>query len=416
MQSSLYLLQDMMRKKRTSPQGLMQAAPFGYMWVTLNTQKLVASHTIYSLLEKEPYEEFFTVESWRSNVHPKDLYKLLQAEEELMHGTNPVSIEYRMITEKGRHIFVQHNMILSGQPNMTRRITSLVQDITEQKSAEIILEAMNESFFELDKDHVFRRINEHAVKFWQLEERHAVGKHLTDIFPQLEGTPFYSLLVKAQTQKTSLAQDVLDPVTNHWLHLSVTPYDDGLIVIFYDVQHEKEADKEVLQLKDQLAKKATDKYLSLFNSIDEGFCIVEVLFDEKGMPYDYRFLEANNSFEKQTGLINVIGKAIKELAPGHEQHWFDIYGRIARTGEPERFENAARSIGHYYDVYAFRVDDPEENHVAILFNDITESNNVRDALRKSEQKLQSSVDLAKLSPFEWDPATGELNWDWRCKA
>lgn len=46
---------------------------------------------------------------------------------------------------------------------------------------------------------------------------------------------------------------------------------------------------------------------------------------------DYIFLEINDAFEKQTGLKNAIGKRMRELAPRHEQHWFDIYGQIALT-------------------------------------------------------------------------------------
>jgi|GEM_PF-4135094 hypothetical protein len=47
-------------------------------------------------------------------------------------------------------------------------------------------------------------------------------------------------------------------------------------------------------------KGSEEKYQILFNSIDEGFCIVEVIYDNKGKPIDYRFLEINPSFEWQT--------------------------------------------------------------------------------------------------------------------
>lgn len=47
-----------------------------------------------------------------------------------------------------------------------------------------------------------------------------------------------------------------------------------------DVTDWKGAEQQLLYMKDALAKQATDKYLSLFNSIDEGFSIIEVLFDE----------------------------------------------------------------------------------------------------------------------------------------
>lgn len=168
----------------------------------------------------------------------------------------------------------------------------------------------------------------------------------------------------------------------HWISYTNSPLiNDRLVHRWEDITEQKNAELEILGLKEELAQKATNKYLSLFNSIDQGFCIIEVLFDEQERPYDYIFLEVNNSFEDQTGLVNAVGKRMKELAPDHEQYWFDIYGRIAKTGLPERFENEAKAIGHDYEVYAFAIGEPAEHQVAILFKDISE--------RKLELKRQT---------------------------
>ncbi len=71
----------------------------------------------------------------------------------------------------------------------------------------------------------------------------------------------------------------------------------------------------------------------LFDSIDEGFCIVQMIFDAQEKPVDYRFLEVNRSFDRQTGLIDAVGRSMRELVPQYEQHWFEAYGRVALTGE-----------------------------------------------------------------------------------
>ncbi|WP_292730971.1 PAS domain-containing protein, partial [Methanoculleus sp.] len=67
------------------------------------------------------------------------------------------------------------------------------------------------------------------------------------------------------------------------------------------------------------------RYQSLFDSIDEGFCIIEMIFDAAGKPIDYRFLETNRAFEKQTGMHGAAGKRMREFVPNHEEHWFEIY-------------------------------------------------------------------------------------------
>lgn len=135
-----------------------------------------------------------------------------------------------------------------------------------------------------------------------------------------------------------------------------------------------------------------EHYRSLFESIDEGFCIIEVIFDDDKKPVDYRFLQINPSFEQQTGLKDAEGKRMLELAPKHEKHWFEIYGKIALTGEPARFQNRAEQLHRWYDVYAFRLGDPANRQVAILFNDITERKRAEEALQKAHEELEVRVE------------------------
>ena len=87
-------------------------------------------------------------------------------------------------------------------------------------------------------------------------------------------------------------------------------------------------------------RQSEQRYRELFNSIDEGFCVIEMIFDEEQRPVDYKFVEVNPAFARQTGLVDACGKRMRELAPEHEQHWFDIYGKVAKTGESVRFPAA----------------------------------------------------------------------------
>jgi signal transduction histidine kinase/PAS domain-containing protein len=130
---------------------------------------------------------------------------------------------------------------------------------------------------------------------------------------------------------------------------------------------------EILDLKDEIARKATDRYLTLFNNMEQGFCIIEVIFDNNETAVDYRFLEINPVFENQTGLHGATGRTMRELQPDHEEHWFKIYGEIAKTGRPAHFESeAANPAGRvWFDVYAFPFGAAENCQVAVLFNDIT---------------------------------------------
>ena len=134
-----------------------------------------------------------------------------------------------------------------------------------------------------------------------------------------------------------------------------------------------------------------EKYRRLFDSIDEGFTTVEVLFDEEGNAVDYRFLEINPAFERQTGIQNGVGRTMREIAPDHEEFWFEIYGQVATTGEARRFEHEAAALKRFYDVYAFRIGEPREHRVAIVFHDILARKRAEEALRESEERFRLFV-------------------------
>lgn len=148
-------------------------------------------------------------------------------------------------------------------------------------------------------------------------------------------------------------------------------------------------------LAEAASQKSQERYRNLLDSIDQGFCIIEMLYDRDGRPRDYRFLEVNPMFEAQTGLTDAVGKCMRQFAPQHEQHWFDIYGRVAQTGEPIRFENEARQLNRWYDVYAFRIDEAGENKVAVLFKDIKDKRLAEESLRTSERLAKDAARQAE---------------------
>ena len=149
-------------------------------------------------------------------------------------------------------------------------------------------------------------------------------------------------------------------------------------------------------------------YRALTDALDEGYCVIEMIFGEAERPVDFRVLEVNPAFEVQTGLTDAVGKRMREIAPDHEEFWYETYSRIALSGVPERFEHRADVLGRWYSVYAFRVGDPAHRRLAVLFNDIGERKRAEQQLRASEERIRSFGEASPDVLWMRDAAT--LQW------
>ncbi|MDQ3471217.1 MAG: PAS domain-containing protein [Pseudomonadota bacterium] len=88
---------------------------------------------------------------------------------------------------------------------------------------------------------------------------------------------------------------------------------------------------------------------------------------------------------------------MREIAPDQDQFWFDIYGRVALTGEPERFENFSTPLDRWFLVYALKIDGAAR--VALLFDDITDRKRAELELASREQQFQTLLDQAPLGVY-----------------
>jgi PAS domain S-box-containing protein len=172
-----------------------------------------------------------------------------------------------------------------------------------------------------------------------------------------------------------------------FLDLVYQPYKEtagsvtGVMVLCHEVTEKVLARRKV--------EESEAKYRGLFETMDQGFCVVEMIFEAAHRPVDYCFLEINPVFEKQTGLKDAIGKTARELVPDLEARWFEIYGKVALTGEPIRFVEGSQALGRWFEVYAFRLGGNESRRVAILFTDITRQRQAQVALQESEEHFRT---------------------------
>ncbi|MEG4205547.1 PAS domain-containing protein [Microcoleus sp. Pol7_A1] len=173
-----------------------------------------------------------------------------------------------------------------------------------------------------------------------------------------------------------------------WLVNAVPLFDEqgavrGCVGAFVDLSERKRALAAL--------RRSEERYRTLFDSLDEGFCVIEMLFDENDKPIDYRFLEVNPAFLKQTGLEQAVGKTARQMLPELEDYWFEMYGKVALTGESLRFEHGSEVMNRWFEVSAFRTPEPQSRKVALLFKEISDRKQSENLLRQQSEQLRLFV-------------------------
>ncbi|BAZ10797.1 PAS/PAC sensor hybrid histidine kinase [Calothrix sp. NIES-4071] len=217
-----------------------------------------------------------------------------------------------------------------------------------------------------------------------------IGRTIRKLIPDIEDW-WFEIYGRVALGGETIRFENYIPGLNRWFDIyayKIEEDDDKKFALIYsDITERKQALIELHQ--------SEERYRTLFDSIDEGFCVIEMLFDENDTPFDYRFLEINPAFEKQTGLQGAPGKTMRQLVPNLESHWFEIYGKVALTGEPLRFENGSAEMNRWFDVYAFRIGQPSSRKVALIFKDISEAKRIEGERERILQREQTARETAE---------------------
>lgn len=215
-----------------------------------------------------------------------------------------------------------------------------------------------------------------------------VAAHWSAKFEQVLASGAPVTLVHESTLQAMVFETMLVPLTHGEGHRAV-------LVRIRDVSSEHAARA--------LGREADARYKHLFEAIDEGFCVIRVIFNSEGRPVDYQFLEANRALVEHTGLIDPIGKTMRSMEPEIEDQWAETYGRIAQSGVAERFESESPVMGRWFDVFAFPIGEEAPYLVGVLFEDVGDRKRMEIALRHSENRLQSLIEATSDMIFRINP-------------
>ena len=350
-------------------------------------------------------------------IHPEDLDRVFAEAQASQEQLSRLDTEYRIVLP-GRPVrtIVSISYLTVGAGGKAERMFGVFSDITERKRIEealreseqesgrlkierdtqldifdTVLAQLQEFVYLLDPEGRFRYVNQPLLDLWGLTLEQAIGKDFFDL-----GYPDeLARLHQKQIRRVVETGRPVDGENSYTSPAGLTGYYEYTFVPLFAPDGSVESvgghTHDITERKRAGAalKASEEKYRTLFESMDQGFCIVQMLFNEQQRPVDYIFIEVNRVFEQQTGLRNAAGRTVRELVPDLEPFWFETYGAVALTGVPTRFVNHSEPLGRWFDVNAFRIGAPEQRHVALLFKDITDR---KHAEAERERLLQQIED------------------------
>ena len=320
-------------------------------------------------------------------------------------------------THDGRDIAVETSVTaLSEASGGPAGYVSVFRDITGRKRMEDELRrstAMLRAISESTGDVIFAKDFNGALTYANPATLELIGKSLTQVLGQTDAdylsdkASAHQIMVNdRRVMDSGIAEDVEEVVPlpdgtqRTWLSRKM-PYRDGqgnvvgLLGVSRDNTEREAAEKA---LRDSEAR-----YRALFENMLDGFAYCQMLFDEQGQPDDVVYLAVNDAFGKLTGLENVTGKKITQIIPGIKElhpELFNICGRVASTGQPERFEIDLTPLGLRLSISVYC---PMVGYFVAVFDDITQRTRSEEALRESEQRFRVMADGLPLMIWVHDP-------------
>jgi PAS domain S-box-containing protein len=247
----------------------------------------------------------------------------------------------------------------------------------------------------------------HDSEFRVIRANRAYAEQAGKPFKEIIGQPYYTLFPKSggplpcclrAMEKAEEEEEEEEVMVGEAIYRSRTfSVRNEQDVYLYSV-HMLEDITERKQIESVL-RESEERYRSLFENMLEGYAYCRVLF-EHDTPLDFIYLDVNDAFKKITGLKEVVGKKVTEVIPGiraSNPELFEIYGRVALTGQPEKFETYIDTLGIWFSVTAYSL---RKEYFVAVFDDITERKRVEEELRLRAQLLDSTGDSIFVADFD----------------
>lgn len=245
----------------------------------------------------------------------------------------------------------------------------------------------------LGRDLIIKLVNQRAINFSGWSREQMLERPFFEVFPELVNQGF--------KEATQWVLDNGQPLRANELPLQLlTRKESGIEYINLVLEPLKNAEGKTIGIigvatditamvnSRKQVEESEMKYRKLFESMSQGFYILELIMDDNNNPIDYRYLEVNPAFSKVSDYHDVVGKTIREVAPDYADYWIREFSQVALTGESKIVLGEANK---WYEAYAFPVGPAGSNKIGVIFTDKDETVKEKERQQRFAEDLQKEV-------------------------
>ncbi|MEI6455766.1 MAG: PAS domain S-box protein [bacterium] len=391
------LAEEVHRVNEQRWQFALEGAGIGVWDWNAKTSEVFYSHSWKEMLGYIDDEIGNILNERRKRLHPDDAKQCFKDLNEHFEKKTPFyQNEHRVLCKDGTYKWILDcgKVIEWASDGKPLRVIGTHSDISKYKQAETALiesvanlnavfNATDESIFLLAADGTVLSMNHVASKRLGHPREEILGRNLFDVFPPDIASGGLPFLDRAMFNGQVVGYE--DQWNNHWMNNHIFPIvnDYGhlvrLAVYSQDITERKKLEETL--------RESESMYRSLFENMNEGVSLHEVITDKHGRVIDFRFLDTNASYENHTGMktVDVVGKTMREIKPFADTEMIKQYGQVAFTRIPISFEYYSKTFSRYLRVKAIST---QNKRFATIFEDITENKKAADLLERTRKNYE----------------------------